>query len=222
MSTLNGGPGNIVTNGLVLYLDAANYLSYTSGSTTWRDLSSSNNSGSLVNGPTFSSGNGGSIVFDGVNDYVVVDSTVYDLNKGTLSIWFKRAGATYIIIGSYGGSGNQRTPTFYQTGNNIGWEFGSLTGKNTGISFTDDTWFNMVMTFDSSYNVNVYVNGTLAGTGTSSNPGGFFNQFTIGRYGNYGSFFGKGNFATTQVYNRALSAQEVLQNYNAQKTRFGL
>jgi hypothetical protein len=65
MSTLNGGPGNIVTNGLVLYLDAANYLSYTSGSTVWRDLSSSNLSGSLINGPTFNSANGGYIACDG-------------------------------------------------------------------------------------------------------------------------------------------------------------
>ena len=86
MSTLNGGPGNIVTNGLVLYLDAANYLSYTSGSTTWRDLSSSNNSGTLTNGPTFSSANGGSIVFDGVDDISIHPSSLY-VDNFTLSAW---------------------------------------------------------------------------------------------------------------------------------------
>ena len=84
MSTLNGGPGNIVTNGLVLYLDAANYQSYISGSTTWYDLSGNNNSGSLVNGPTYSSTNAGSIVFDGTNDYVGLPN---GLLSGTGDFW---------------------------------------------------------------------------------------------------------------------------------------
>ena len=64
------GSPPIVTNGLVLNLDAANMKSYPKSGTTWRDLSGFNNSGSLTNGPTFNSANGGSIVFDGVNDYV--------------------------------------------------------------------------------------------------------------------------------------------------------
>ncbi len=69
MSTVGGGV-NIVTNGLVLYLDASNTKSYVSGSTTWSDVSRSGNNGTLINGPTFNSANGGSIVFDGTNDYV--------------------------------------------------------------------------------------------------------------------------------------------------------
>jgi hypothetical protein len=82
------GP-KIVTNGLVLALDAANTKSYVSGSTTWRDLSGNNNSGSLVNGPTFNNANGGSIVFDGTNDYVDVSNST-SLNPTTISIgaWF--------------------------------------------------------------------------------------------------------------------------------------
>ena len=61
---------NIITDGLVLYLDAANTKSYPGSGTTWRDLSKSQLNGTLTNGPTFNSSNGGSIVFDGVDDYV--------------------------------------------------------------------------------------------------------------------------------------------------------
>ena len=67
--SLSRGP-KIVTNGLVLYLDAANKKSYPGSGTTWTDLSGNNNTGTLTNGPTFDSNNGGSIVFDGTNDYV--------------------------------------------------------------------------------------------------------------------------------------------------------
>ena len=212
----------VVTDGLVLYVDAANPNSYVSGSTTWRDISRSGINGTLVNGPTYNSANGGSIVFDGSNDYVLINDGIYSINGGTLNIWFKRSGTTNTIIGSYGGSGNQRTPTFYRNVSNIGWEFGSLIARNTGISFTDNTWFNMSMTFNGSFNVNVYINSILTNTETSLNPISFWNQFVVGRYGNFGSSYAKGNFSMVQVYNRALSATEVLQNYNATKTRFGL
>ena len=88
MSTLSGGP-NIVTNGLVLSLDAANPKSYVSGSTTWNDISRGGNNGTLINGPTFNSANGGSIVFDGVNDFISL-SGPYSLTKNyTLRFIFK-------------------------------------------------------------------------------------------------------------------------------------
>jgi hypothetical protein len=73
----------IITEGLVLYLDAANTRSYVSGSTTWNDISRSGNNGTLINGPTFNSGNGGSIVFDGVNDYVALGN---NFQNGPLTI----------------------------------------------------------------------------------------------------------------------------------------
>ena len=79
----------VVTDGLVLYLDAANPKSYVSGSTTWGDLSRGGNNGTLVNGPTFDGGNGGSIVFDGVNDYGTVPTNpLLITTEFTKSIWF--------------------------------------------------------------------------------------------------------------------------------------
>ena len=74
----------IIVDGLVLYLDAANSYSYVSGSLNWNDLSRSQTSGSLINGPTFNSGNGGSIVFDGADDYVVIPNTSSSLTFSNL------------------------------------------------------------------------------------------------------------------------------------------
>jgi hypothetical protein len=76
----------IVTDGLVLYLDAANTKSYVSGSTTWNDISRGGNNGTLVNGPTFNRGNGGSIEFDGVDDYVTTNSETKNLIQGQTNI----------------------------------------------------------------------------------------------------------------------------------------
>jgi len=81
--------GQIVTNGLVLALDAADRNSYISGSTTWRDLTSNSFNGTLTNGPTFNSANGGSIVFDGVDDYAPLTGTINLGNTFTILSWIK-------------------------------------------------------------------------------------------------------------------------------------
>lgn len=90
---VSGGP-DIVPDGLVLALDAANIKSYAGSGTIWNDLSGNNNSGSLVNGPTFNSANGGSIVFDGVNDYVSLSSAVNTNTSFTLGFWAMRTADT--------------------------------------------------------------------------------------------------------------------------------
>ena len=87
MSTLQGGPGSIVTDGLVLYLDAGNYLSYPGSGTTWTDLSSGGSNGTLTNGPTYSPDNAGSIVFDGVDDYAAVSCNLSTFSSLTVSIY---------------------------------------------------------------------------------------------------------------------------------------
>jgi hypothetical protein len=97
MSTVHGGPGNIVTSGLVLNLDAANPRSYPPpyNGVTWTTLAGSNN-GTLINGPTFNSSNGGSIVFDGVNDYINLPEITPTLF--TFSFWFKATGIPSTIF----------------------------------------------------------------------------------------------------------------------------
>ena len=234
MSTLNGGPGNIVTNGLVLYLDAANYLSYTSGSTTWRDLSSSNNSGSLINGPTFSSANGGSIVFDGVDDYGKVTNCVNALPQDiTIEVWLKGTTAAFELALEIGSGGSGIVNELFARGSN------SATNHLQYSSYYEKT--------DLTINLLGIVSGAgmpisptqflqhviwLKGDGTSGtylNGSSFANNVTPTSFNRWyiaytDLYFGYSieNISAIRVYSKALTASEVLQNYNATKGRFGL
>jgi hypothetical protein len=237
MSTLNGGPGNIVTNGLVLYLDAANYLSYISGSTTWNDLSGNNNTGSLVNGPTFSSTNAGSIVFDGVNDYGQVNQLDLSYtNKITVSFWFKYTSTTVKLPSEFTTNSDNTTGAFqiatsavnpgdlyahvYQGGYNM---------IRTNASYNDGLYHNVSFVFDLSLAVDqkilCYVDGRVVNKTQmqSTNVTANFLKSDLYIFSRAGtSFFQPGTLNTYQLYNRALTASEVLQNYNATKARFGL
>ena len=94
-----GHGASIVRNGLVLYLDAANPKSYPGSGTTWKDLSGNGNNGTLVNGPTFNSANGGSIVFDGTNDYVITTNLLNPTTNPNESVfvWFNPTAAGQIV-----------------------------------------------------------------------------------------------------------------------------
>jgi hypothetical protein len=227
------GP-NVVTNGLVLALDAANPKSYVSGSTTWRDLSGNNNSGSLVNGPTFSSASNGSLVFSGSNQYVNCGTTVGSLSSWTANAWVitKKTSGTGVFIAITGGFPNydqnlvlaHEYPTFRVSAK-------TTTGVYYGFctsSFTPDanSIYNVVGCFDSSSTtLSLYINGVLnnskvVGSGfvTGSN---LITQIGCSD-GAVPANYASGSIFMAQIYNRALSAQEVLQNYNAQKSRYNL
>jgi hypothetical protein len=224
----------VVTDGLVLYLDAANQYSYVSGSTSWNDISRSGNKGTLVNGPTFNSANGGSIVFDGVDDYVTTQpnsgiNSIYTNNQLTIQAWFN-----YQDTGSYRnvmGILKNNDFTFLSFGwrvNPIDFVFfdsvisGSrFTQQIIGLTPYINKYINITTTYTNG-SVLSYANGVLAASNVVTGQIDNFtsNSFFIGTQAGYGYF--KGNFALTQIYNRALSATEVLQNYNATKTRFGL
>jgi len=228
MSTLSGGP-NIITDGLVLYLDAGNTLSYTSGSTVWNDLSKSQTSGSLINGPTFTGSNGGAIVFDGVNDYAALGTFAgLGTTSRTLCAWIK----VNTVVGS-----NQAIIEFPDTGSadqtalhighdttRIGTGFGGAPYNGYVIAvtnFSTSLWYNITTVISGSV-VNAYTNGVFVGTATNTGPVQTSPIGQIGRYnGHYGNY-SNCSVAITQLYNRALTASEVLQNYNATKGRFGL
>jgi hypothetical protein len=227
------GP-RMVTNGLVLSLDAADRNSYVSGSTTWYDLSGNNYSGSLVNGPTFSSNNGGSIVFDGTNDRI--DSTTANIvpNSWTVGCWLintKTSGAS-VFVAKTGGSPN------YDQNFSLLWEtnrFKVGAKTTTGVYFSSCTSsfspstssiYNVVGTFDSNTTtLSLYINGVLDNTkivGATFTTGSNLPVQIGCSDGNTPGNFAKGTVYNTQVYNRALSSVEIAQNYNAQKSRFGL
>ena len=225
MSTVGGGV-NIVSNGLVLYLDASNTKSYVSGSTTWNDVSrsGSNYRGILTNGPDFSSTNGGSILFDGTNDYLANNTySPFVVGSMTYEIIFKAnsnptngpLGSTDVI---------NTVPYFYLDyggGNIRTYHVGSSPQYYTVKSLSVGTINHFVCTRNGLVESN-YSNGVSTLGRTLSNSTGNCNGF--GGVGGFSllSIYFNCNVYMIRIYNRALSAAEVLQNYNATKSRFGL
>ena len=222
------GP-NIVTDGLVLALDPGSERSY-DGTTTWNDLSSTKSVYTLNNGVTYQSINGGVFDFDGVDDYASTSSaplsagaTAYSIeavfkanSTGTQVIW--EQGSTAQI------AGKRVCMILLSTGT------GGFNGQNadfqTSVNYSINTWYNWLITVDTSLSSNkikIYVNGVLSAQG---NPSATLNAGADGaRVGNKLSNSTEdfdGNIALVRAYNRVLTAAEVLQNFNAQKSRFGL
>jgi len=235
----------IVTDGLVLYLDAANTKSYVSGSTSWNDMSKNTNNGNLINGPTFSDTNMGSISFDGTDDYFITPTgltpTLNITSEITLETWFKSTALANVSHGdnlfSKGLSTDLNSGVYeLNLANNttanrpsFRMRIGSSTPlySPTNILIELNTIYNVVCTYNGSI-MRIFVNGVESGSGLSTS-GAIQNntqQLTIGvryvhRTGISDSFF-SGNIYISKIYNRALSSSEIIQNYNATKTRFGL
>jgi hypothetical protein len=223
---------NVVRNGLVLDLDAANQKSYPGTGTGWSDLTGNANNGTLTNGPTFSSGNGGSIVFDGVDDYVINSSTS-NIPTGnssrTIQFWVYPKSDTnnFIQLGTGGGGNQVYIIEFLNISGTRNLFTDGINGANnvtiSGAQLpTLNTWNNITFG-NSGQNWFYYLNSVLTLSGTWSVTLNTVGQkYVIGKRDDVVQATTNGNIANVQVYNRALSAQEVLQNYNAQKSRFGL
>ena len=212
----------IATSGLVFYLDAANPQSYPGSGTTWRDLSGNGNNGTLNNSPGFNSDNGGSIVFDGSDDYVtfpVITNTIFSID-----FWYKMGGndGTYGYFASSGSNGL----AISEGGGGDGLVYGKfyywLGNANVLADIPSTTDWNhiCVLINTSTNNIDLYGNGIILGNFTVSATTPSVSD--IGRFVGGNSHFLKGNLASYKIYNRALSASEVLQNYESTKARFGL
>jgi hypothetical protein len=222
------GTPPIVTNGLVLNLDCGNRLSYPTSGTTWTDLSGFANNGTLTNGPTYNPNNLGSIVFDGTDDWVTLPNGLLSgTGDFTVNQWIKtditeNGGTTF---GNYP-SGNLQIFFGY---NYIGMWLGNpstyLGTTPWNVTLPEFTTQSVMITAGrSGVTTYYYINGEIKKTGSSSTTiGTSSNIFRIGTNSNnsFGEQF-KGGIYTTQIYNRALTSSEVLQNYNAYKSRFGL
>ncbi len=223
------GP-NIVTDGLVFAVDAGSERSYSGSGTTVNNLISSTTA-TLTNGTGFSTSNGGLWTFDATDDYIQVNTTTTPAT-GAFTIEF------IYQISNIGGRGGmfERKPTSPYNGVVLGqggsgdWSF-SVNNGSQSVSYsapypTVNTWYYDVGVYDGVNTVKFYRNGVLLGTTTGStlgnlDTGGTRDDLRIfKRDSNSGVIGGKvSNFRT---YNKALSATEVLQNFNAQKSRFGL
>jgi hypothetical protein len=226
---------DIITDGLILHLDAGNNLSYSGSGTFWNDLTSNNNDGTLINGVGYSSSNDGFLIFDGLDDYVTVPPDDFNLTEFTVSLWInsKNVGGLYNrLINKGDTSGATKGFTIAQAESNNKLVFvyqpnyftGEVRRRSTTV-FSNNTWYNIVMT-NSNAGIEIYVNGVVdAGepaTGGDVNwSAGVGNNFAIGGRSD-GSRNYKGDIAQIAIYNRQITPSEILENFNVLKNRFGL
>ena len=227
---------DIVSDGLIFNMDPANRASYPKTGTTATDTIG-NKSGTFSgasgdnNTPQFQNINGGVFDFDGTDDYIDIGvlAEMNNATKMTISYWCKKSASNKeMIIGSYQSSTNGFWLQWYSDGN-VYWNprNGSSNNRSYALTYTSD-WICLTGTYDGSLSTSdrcdTYVNGVLVLDGTGTPPADFSstagNSFRISGLG--GSFYSDGNVANVQIYNRALSANEVLHNYNALRGRFGL
>lgn len=211
----------IVTDGLVFYVDAGNSKSYPGSGTTWSDLVGGND-GTLTNGPTYDSGNAGSIVFDGTNDYISTQLTCG--TTFTWFVWFK----TDVVSSGYRNIIAIPSPDYMLMlldGNTTSMGFWTPDGLGGGSlnmdSISANTWYNAVFVREGNSITNgykTYLNGVFKGQANTGTWSSSDYVWLGGRSGQ--SQYLNGNIACAMVYNKALTAAEVLQNYNALKNRF--
>jgi len=215
----------IATDGLILYLDAANTKSYVNGSTTWNDLSSTNTSFSLVNSPTFNSSNSGSIVFNGSTNYASGTLNISN-SPFTIICWvYPNVSPTEDVYFSVGTSETLRNAIHLRLVDNTTFNFGMYNDDlSVIVSSVTNKWNCFAVTLTSGFVQSVYQNGVLVGSPrTASNYFTGNDVCNIGRWGiTVPIQYINARVATSCVYNRALSSTEILQNYNSLKGRFGL
>ncbi len=210
---------SIVTDGLVLCLDAGNTKSYPGIGTAWTDLSGRGNTGTLTNAPTYNSSNGGSLVFNTVGQEYSTSLTTTTFTNTTQSIWFKWSGVNVANTITYlGNSGSNGLGLYIGSSgapsNQLGVLYGGISYNALPSSITLTTnWSNFVVT-RSSNTTTLYQNGSLF-TSTTSTPA------TSASY-SFGSPSNGGNISNINFYNRALTAAEIQQNFNALRGRFSI
>ena len=241
---------NLVTSGLILHLDSGNSSSYSGSGTTWTDLSGNGRNATLYNVPTYSSTNGGKLIFDGINDYAEIANTpVLGSSDFTIEVWFKRLSSslawdnTYLFstwnTGAIGGS-NEWGIGFgdvqgSSNGNNINFGLEAQGGGFYGITSDEiliNTWYQAVIAREGG-TLKMYINGSLRTTATPSiTYYGLLGNKSINNVGRklrlaYHDSTGSNLYSNVEVpiirmYNRSLSSTEIAQNYLTNKTRFGM
>lgn len=246
---ISRGP-KIITNGLVLALDAADRNSYSGSGTSWIDLSGNRSNGTLTNGPTFSASNGGSIIFDGVNDLVSLTNTTKlqftNLQPYSISAWVYWTETTNVVSAVFSYS----TSTSPYRGYYLSLDRGALKSQSFLFDYFDGTYYKSIQGNIGVVPLNTWIN--ICGTCpynhlTATNAAKFYINGVLSSYtdrstaissplsinyagltsviGNRGATAFqpfKGNIANVSVYNVELTNTQVLQNYNTIKSRFNL
>ena len=224
---------NMINSGLVLDLDATNPKSLISGSNIWYDISRTQTTGSLVNGPVYNSANGGGVTFDGVDDNINIKNTT-QTTYGTYASWEFIAKSTlnaayrpFFTLSDYNDAlgfislfFNPNTMQFRINMSDVAQATRALDYTfGVGISAAG-LYSHVVLTYD-NYNFRLYQNGTLIGTSTSWT----FGLGTNTKSQVLGYFWGgywTGDINLFRQYNKALSLTEVQQNFNTVRSRYNI
>jgi hypothetical protein len=216
---------NIVTSGSLLNLDAGFVGSYPTTASNWYDISGNASNGTLTNGPTFDSANSGSIVFDGVDDFALCTGS-FTLTSATFVTWIKRNGDQGQYDGILFSRGTNTTGMNFFTSNQLGYHWNDAAATYnwaSGLTIPNLTWC-MIAVSVASTSATAYLcqtSGITTSTNTTSHASSVLNNINLAR-DTAGSRFFNGNIAISQLYNRALSTNEITQNFNALKGRFGV
>jgi hypothetical protein len=230
-STITGGmilsgesATSVVTTGLQLYLDAGNASSYPGSGTTWTDLTVNGRNGTLTNGPTYSSDNGGSIVFDGSNDFVQCTGSL-TVTAATFVTWIRRNGNQGQYDGILFSRGTTNTTGMdFQVSNQIGYTWndaGNTYAWQSGLVVPDLTWC-MIAVSVTSTAATAYLcqtSGITTSTNTVNHTSSLIDDIKIAR-DEFSTRYFTGNIAIAQLYNIALSADQISQNFTADRGRF--
>jgi hypothetical protein len=216
---------SIVTSGLALYLDAGNASSYPGSGTNWNDLSGNGRNGTLTNGPTYSATNGGSIVFDGIDDFVQCAGSL-TVTAATFVSWIRRNGNQTQYDGILFSRETSVTGMNFQVSNQLGYHWNDNINTyrwQSGLTIPDLTWC-MVAVSVTSTAATAYLcqsSGITTATNTVSHGSSLLNDIKLAQ-DDAGSRFFTGNIAISQLYNTALSAEQISQNFAVDRARFGV
>ena len=216
-------PSSIVSNGLILNLDASNPGSYSGTGNTWYDLSGNNKHGTLMNSPTYDAASG-SIVTNGTNQYISIPQVSTANTNITMQAWVYvnlNTTGTFIKNGTGGGGysigiGNW---AYDQVGSNVVMLLYGRGWIGSGVSYGTAGWKLVTLTLDGSSTAKAYVNGSLIGTYTWPTPTSPSGPLNLGANIGDGNIYYNGKFAAAYFYNRELSLAEIQQNYNAFATK---
>lgn len=214
---------SIVSDQLAMYLDAANPASYTANGTTWTDLSGNNNHITLAGGYAYNQF--GAITFNGTSGWGYNNGDILSKTSYTKQVWIKFNSFSFsnnIVSGGIDPSGEHAfwlfssNPGNLQAGHNFVW---SRIIDNTALS--TGVWYNVAVTFNNSTGWALYINGQQKSTSSDLTPFRGIGNIQIASFNGANNFL-NGDIAHALVYNRSLTASEILENFNNLKSRFGL
>jgi hypothetical protein len=218
-------------NGLILALDAANTKSYPGSGTTWTDISANGRVGTLTNGPTYNSANSGSITFTAASSNSVLLTGSTAVSQATFTVWLRRNGSQNdyagILFTRGGVSSSISGLSFFSTVNNLAYNWNNAVASysfNSGLTVPDGVWCMAALSLTSAA-ATLYLcqsSGITSATNTLAHASTTFDGLKLGWDGTASSRYMNGSIASAHLYNRALSASEIQQNFNALRGRFSV